>query len=1027
MAGAGAGLGIRVFLEGVEIPAISVQVQAQANSPCTCAIQVPPAAAGTKLLPRTLVHVFFADFHELSVTTRYRGSPAPAGWDSLGRGRSEDGEVDKRSKAYKLLFVGEVVGFNWTKAVLNRSLVLQCVDLSNYWDYAYQWKNSDLFGPGYKAAFSGGGTNLFTSFLFGPASILTSVLKTGMRSGSIQYPKIKGLMGGVLRMLEKVGGAYYGRDAKEFKGANPFFALAELRLHITQMIVAYEDDPTANRLLGGGFFGMFGRTLGNLGTRVSIRDAINALMPVIFHATYPQPCPYFKPGTEGLISGDIRQNIDGMAEYSRIVDFGSYVQGWSRTMIKQLSSDGAVNYTDGTTYSPPATRRKVATSFRWFATEARTEANKLRNRKGTAGVRQRLVSISTKMHRGSRLARLWSPNGKQNSRLISILKQLDREGSALCESQVVTTPSKELQPARLCQQIFRPDIWFGAPPMCNVIFPDQYTNLNYSRMFLQEPTRLMLKTHNEFYGPNMLTDRLYYAPRDDLIRKGSRSKNVHGMMRNDLMEHELYTGILPMFEKMGEWAIFAARAGKINGKHTKVGMAQRTTNFLFFKRRFESRRLTANLYFNPYIAVGFPGLLIDRYMDKHLIKRHAAMMDSLGHIPADAGKYFGNHFLGNVARVQHSLMQGSAGQTMVEFTYAREPDESVEFMGIDKDQTVEKRFGDDAHRSTDVAAINPPKLGAIGPAFGEITAFLDVTNEYATSGAEDAAMLPLYSARRKGRAALPKVPVGLTKKPHEYGKSVAKLLDSDTPTSFRAYRVYERVPRYRSEVVDLPAEEWIRPGWYGDIWHPGSIGKVYREFLGTSAITDPTQVGDPAGFSSGDSDKEAADAFQATSVSNIDPTQGFDDAPAIMSIPMKRVAKVNGKDVNYISIKDAVDFLVQVYSYVKQGGLSANNFVTSYTWRPIATMFDMFGSESLEYDPTTGKPNKSGVEGFHSRAFGQFEDVFTLLPPDVARLMGTSKWGSNSAFATRADTRKKKQDAVLAYLSSVKYTTGLLG
>jgi hypothetical protein len=87
----------------------------------------------------------------------------------------------------------------------------------------------------------------------------------------------------------------------------------------------------------------------------------------------------------------------------------------------------------------------------------------------------------------------------------------------------------------------------------------------------------------------------------------------------------------------------------------------------------------------------------------------------------------------------------------------------------------------------------------------------------------------------------------------------------------------------------------------------------------------------------------------------------------------------------------------------------------------------MFGSESLTYDLVTGKPSRNGVEGFHSRAFGEFEDIFTLLPPDVSRAIGASKWGSNSSFATKADTRKKKRQAVLAYLSALKYAQSLLG
>ena len=52
-------LKLRLFLEGIEVPVIAARVESAPNSPGVCSIQVPPVAAGTELLPRTLVHLFF--------------------------------------------------------------------------------------------------------------------------------------------------------------------------------------------------------------------------------------------------------------------------------------------------------------------------------------------------------------------------------------------------------------------------------------------------------------------------------------------------------------------------------------------------------------------------------------------------------------------------------------------------------------------------------------------------------------------------------------------------------------------------------------------------------------------------------------------------------------------------------------------------------------------------------------------------------------------------------------------------------
>ena len=57
-------LRLRLFLEGVEVPIIGAQIQTLPNAPIVAAIQIPPVAEATRLLPRTLVHLYFLDFYE---------------------------------------------------------------------------------------------------------------------------------------------------------------------------------------------------------------------------------------------------------------------------------------------------------------------------------------------------------------------------------------------------------------------------------------------------------------------------------------------------------------------------------------------------------------------------------------------------------------------------------------------------------------------------------------------------------------------------------------------------------------------------------------------------------------------------------------------------------------------------------------------------------------------------------------------------------------------------------------------------
>lgn len=274
---------------------------------------------------------------------------------------------------------------------------------------------------------------------------------------------------------------------------------------------------------------------------------------------------------------------------------------------------------------------------------------------------------------------------------------------------------------------------------------------------------------------------------------------------------------------------------------------------------------------------------------------------------------------------------------------------------------------------------------------------------------------------------MPQVPIGVSKKVSAYGSEVAKQFSNPSQVVlFRAFRVEERIPRYRQEIVDLPAEEYIRPGWYGDCWHPGKIGEVYQEFFSTGAITDPQQVGDPGGMPLGDFNEAAQDPMDYYATINADPSEGQAGVSAIFNLPRKYTTELGGVSVNYVSVQDATEFLIKVYSYIKQNGLSASDFARSYKWRPIANMLDIFGTVDLEFDPNTGEL-LSGMEGFHSRAFGDYEDIYTLLPPDVQSAIGIGRWGKDSPLMTKGDTRRRKRQAVIAFVTALTHSPGVLG
>lgn len=1028
-------LKLRLFLEGVEVPVIAAQVQMTPNSPGMASIQIPPLAPATKFLPRTLVHLYFLDYYDVGnpLMVTQRGIVDEKTKDPSAFERSLDANsdgildefsdrtrADAQAQQYKLLFGGEIVGFSWTKSESQRSVVLQCQDFSNYWDYAYQFKNTDVFGPGYKALFSGGATNLFTDFLEGTSETISRILNTP----SVQYPALKGLLGGIVHLLEAIGGSYY--QGKKFSGQNVFFSLAELRLKLTQMITAYPDDPTSKNLFNsGGFDSLVQRELGNLGSQISFRQIINSLQSKIFHETFPQSCPKYVPGTGGTVSGFMRAKV-------RDDPNNSFIAVTADQLVVSIEDVRASLGTPSTVADPASgqTQKTTKDALLKRIGEMRKlmgqTAQKIRAKKVEAALSFYTAAQTAMGFVETKVRSKWQA-GAQESVITDINVHIDealRNMKVAQELELNVTPKKEANPARLNQQIFRPDVWFSSPPRCNVLFPDHYMTLNYNRQFMAEPTRLMLKTNDQFFGEDELFDSFYFAPK----AFGVKTQKFLGFA-TDILEHELFTGILPKFEKMGELNIFAARSGTLAKDKTlaKVGLAQRSANFLYFKYRFAAREMQVRARFNPYLACGFPGLIVDKYIDLSTIQTFLDLAAKAGASQNSvdfARGGGGTHFLGNFTSITHAVSQDSGGETNIVTSYPRQHDESIEFLGAtEAAQTVRKRYETDALRSTDVAALYPPKPGSLGPNFGLIMKVTDVSDIYraVTENIDETTVLdvtsdlPLYRGVRSttNQQSVLKVAIGVDRAAKDYGAEVVELVSGQREriVRFKAFRIEEEVPRYRREVVDLPAEEYIRPGWYGDIWHPAKISQAYEHFFGTGSITDPQNIVDPRGANTSvrhdEIDQALADAANA---------QGADDpvadAPAIMVLDADA------------SIQQAVEFLVLTYSYIKQSqNVDVDEFIRSYTWRPIASMLDMFGTSDLEYNED-GTTVLQGIEGIHSRAFGPYDNLFGLVTPDIESIVGISR---GSTVAQRVDTRLRKQDAVKFYVEVLSFARAILG
>ncbi len=1174
-------LHLRLFLEGVEVPVVSAVVQSQPNQPAAAAIQIPANDYALQLKPRTLVHLFFYDF--------YRGAPPTerawvAGENMAVESRDRDPDLegiipperlavsdaqeaaDLENENYRLLFAGELVGFNVDKTPTSRGVVLQCLDFSLYWDYAFQYQvqGFQLGGGGIRAAFTGAATTVFNSFLEGSGDIVVGLMNTPPRN----YPNLRGtLLGAITHIIEAIGGVNFG--TRSIRGVNDFFSIAELRLRITQMLGAnpFEQQNEIRLMQARGFGSLFRRALSGLGRQVSVRAVLNALQRYIFHETVPITSPHFIPA---LIDPNRPQyetvGISANSSYAPIVNAARRIK--QRALDLKSRQESA---TDSDTARRLSSRNgglrieldRLARLCGTSAGLARRLAVRERTRfVGDIEIHQifavnavRFQRIQEQTRRGQRTDvrtnTFFPPDTAEGQQVTALCDQIaadmERVTSAQLRRRVQIGNRQPDPPARLLSQIYRPDVWMVAPPRCNVLFPELYSSFSYGRSYMDEVTRLMLRTHSAFFGSDFLFDGFYMAPSRVL---GSRSGSRIGRGRvgieppdladspawfiRDLMDHELYTGIIPKFERMSDLNLHALRGGSIMIDGVRVGYAQLAANHIFFQYRFKSRQLVVQGKFNPFLVLGFPALVIDKYradeinsadaeVDLEIARRIANRVAGEGEgvgidseLPAEeqnrqremqqfrldelvrelTEQQPNSHYLGTPAALTHSVSAESGGRTSVQMMYARVTDERTEFLGDDRYAPRRYRRTRNVEVRTVVAMLEPPTTGTVGPRGGEIVEVQDVTDEYqrdqrtrpvrgrrrtSATGSQrytSSSRLPLFiPGPRTGRVRGTRVVVGVAV-PASSVPEVAALVGSvgDTQSSFvsssgtgnegdeatltevtvtfRAYRLKERLGLYQRTTADLPAEDLTFPPWYGEHYRSQNIGALYSYFFGTGSIVDPTVIVDPTGrsarYSDGGDASGASEAGDPVSVGETEPVTLPEEPPELLDSTSSEVTGdpgvvepvTLGEVEQRGSIEEATATLVDAYSRIKRNRFDVDDFLRSYTWRRVASLVDMFGTANLEIDDD-GEVVQ-GIEGFHSRAFGDFDDLRQLTRtvdgervPTILGLTTTDEDEADGAAADRAfrdterarrlDTRREKRLAVLRYVHAVLATRGILG
>lgn len=1006
---------VRVFLEGIEVDVLSVRVTGGVNEAGTAVIEIPPTDAVHRLLPRTLVHVFY--FEGGSV---WADPTNPDGKPSDSSGDPAD------PVNWRLLFAGEVLAYGYANAGGARQISLQCQDFSSYWQQARMyWGANNLANYGYKNAVLAGATQVYS----GSTRVdSTDALLKLLLAKPTTIPRLTGLLGGVIALLEAATGVYHPNADKKFRGLNDFMSQAEIRLHLTHMIGAASNDDSSTKFLDTTQFSQYLRRSGRaMGATASFMDIVQLMMNRIYYqwSSVPAP-PYFpykeqeKVKTTVLVSkktgnkvgpnvkGDLdaalrlfricqareRVAINRQRDNSQGFDSLRYVRSippnsaeLDTAGFSKFKSDSAFftvqgNYWDERSVAVkkliPATDQHALDRFPNTIGQAYTQM-------ALAGARLHIMNSTPDGHNSVNLRYL------RDALYAAILGF----GGFTGGNQLVPEERDIALGDRLNCHLFTPDLYMAPPPTCNVLFPDQYVSIRFSRDWMSEVTRLIM--HTKTASGQDVKD-IYFAPTTDILNSPSPLAISEAIKQgiSFQMKHERYTGIIAALEGIGDTSIFKKILEKSQaevGKKKPDGQAPTTmshlrqaANYLFFSKRFGSRSMDVQARFCPNPVVGLPMLVLDPISQAR---------SQFGNVTDTKLQPTGTHYIGTVARVVHHIDARGSASSSFQLVKCREHREVLD-------------LSDDGQYTDTVTKTEAVSGGTIkGVQRFSKTRNANLSREKVQTDAAKGHFN--WQADPTALVYLPDGKPVTVKQDQDIWATGDATFDGDAVTLPVAVRSKPTTKTLPPTSVTFPIEAAAMPPWLASCFYPALIGKeFYQKMLGCGSILDTTPL-----HLTGDQPQEIKKLeLQIKAVDGS--TQSIAIPPSLVSAPL--------------SVVDACDKLAESWKGLTENQANVALITDQYTSRAFATVTDIMGNKNPYLRWRAGTPdmlanqkNRHDVVGFHGNAYGRMVDLKDIdgnsmmeeaLPKAVAPANNKSTY---APVSTANDPRKERRSRVWRY------------
>lgn len=184
---------------------------------------------------------------------------------------------------------------------------------------------------------------------------------------------------------------------------------------------------------------------------------------------------------------------------------------------------------------------------------------------------------------------------------------------------------------QLTSFLLKPNTYGCLPPRCNVLFPDTCGGIEYSRDFMQEPTRAMCRAQMvPGQTPNDLTSPVITAPTYLFDSLKSLSQPNSEDIFKIFTDEELEKGVVPQVINLPCPELLSIDPNGGSGEE----YSRQYVDYMFQMARYAGRGLGLNCELNPWLVCNFPLVVFDA------TRSYFAQVDTISHtIDASGGGY----------------------------------------------------------------------------------------------------------------------------------------------------------------------------------------------------------------------------------------------------------------------------------------------------------------------------------------------------------------------------------------------------